>query len=75
MQVLSGPVGKERVHFEAPKTDRLQGEMKAFLDWFEGKDPIDLVLKAGLAHLWFVTIHPFEDGNGRIARAIADVAL
>ena len=75
MQVVSGAVGKEKVHFEAPKADRLKKEMTAFLDWFEGKDAIDPVLKAGLAHLWFVTIHPFEDGNGRIARAIADMAL
>ncbi len=72
MQVVSGPMGKERVHFEAPKAERVPGEMKSFLDWFGGKDPI---LKAGLAHLWFVTIHPFDDGNGRIARAIADMAL
>jgi len=75
MQVVSGPIGKEHVHFEAPKADRLAGEMASFLDWFEGKDQIDPVLKAGLAHLWFVTIHPFDDGNGRIARAIADLAL
>jgi Fic family protein len=75
MQVVSGPMGKERVHFEAPKAERVPGEMKSLLDWFEGKDPIDPVLKAGLAHLWFVTIHPFDDGNGRIARAIADMAL
>ncbi len=75
MQVVSGAVGKEKVHFEAPKANRLKKEMTAFFDWFEGKDPIDPVLKAGLAHLWFVTIHPFEDGNGRIARAIADMAL
>jgi len=75
MQVVSGAVGKEKVHFEAPKADRLEKEMAAFLGWFEGKDAIDPVLKSGLAHLWFVTIHPFEDGNGRIARAIADMAL
>ena len=75
MQVVSGAIGKKRVHFEAPKADRLAGEMGSFLDWFEGKDQIDPVLKAGLAHLWFVTIHPFDDGNGRIARAIADLAL
>jgi Fic family protein len=75
MQVVSGAAGKEKVHFEAPKADRLKKEMTAFLDWFEGKDAIDPVLKAGLAHLWFVTIHPFEDGNGRIARAISDMAL
>jgi len=75
MQVVSGPIGKERVHFEAQKADRLEGEMKAFLDWFESDSSVDAVLKAGLAHLWFVTIHPFEDGNGRTARAIADMAL
>ena len=75
MQVVSGAIGKERVHFEAPKADRLACEMGSFLGWFEGKDQIDPVLKAGLAHLWFVTIHPFDDGNGRIARAIADLAL
>jgi Fic family protein len=75
MQVVSGPIGNERVHYEAPNAGRLAGEMTPFLDWFEGKDPIDPVLKAGLAHLWFVTIHPFDDGNGRIARAIADMAL
>jgi Fic family protein len=75
MRVVSGLIGKERVHFEAPKANRLATEMHSFLDWFEGKDPIDLVLKAGLAHLWFVTLHPFDDGNGRIARAIADMAL
>lgn len=75
MQVVSGPMGNEHVHFEAPAADRVPGEMGRFLDWFEGKDVVDPVLKAGLAHLWFVTIHPFDDGNGRIARAIADMAL
>jgi Fic family protein len=75
MQVVSGPIGKEHVHFEAPMAKRLDGEMKAFLDWFNAKVEIDPVLKAGRAHLWFVTIHPFDDGNGRIARAIADMAL
>jgi Fic family protein len=75
MQVISGPYGRERVHFEAPEADRLAGEMAAFLDWFNGSEAIDPVLKAGFAHFWFVTIHPFEDGNGRIARAIADMAL
>jgi Fic family protein len=76
MQVVSGPIGRERVHDEGPAAGRLAREMKAFLDWFEaaGADH-DLVLQAGLAHLWFVTIHPFDDGNGRIARAIADLAL
>jgi Fic family protein len=78
MQVVSGPIGRERVHFEAPAADRLDAEMKTFLDWFNADGDsatIDAVLKAGLAHLWFVTIHPFDDGNGRIARAIADLAL
>jgi len=75
MQVVSGPMGRERVHYEAPAAPRLETEMTAFLDWFEKNEPADLVLKAGVAHLWFVTIHPFEDGNGRIARAIADLML
>lgn len=75
MQVVSGPMGKEHVHFEAPKATRLNREMKAFLDWFERDTSNDPVLHATLAHFWFVTIHPFDDGNGRIARAIADLAL
>jgi Fic family protein len=75
MQVVSGPVGRERVHFQAPPAGRLTREMNAFLADFNGRTGIDPVLKAGLAHLWFVTIHPFDDGNGRIARAIADLAL
>ncbi len=75
MQVVSGPVGRERVHFEAPDADRLDAEMARFIDWFNTPASIDPVLKAGLAHFWFVTIHPFEDGNGRVARAIADMAL
>eukprot|EP01037_Dinobryon_pediforme_P015009 gene15009-15148_t len=75
MQVVSGPFGRERVHYEAPDAARLDREMNAFLAWFNGKDQIDPVLAAAVAHLWFVTIHPFEDGNGRIARAITDMAL
>ncbi len=75
MQVVSGPIGRERVHFEAPEASRLRGEVATFLDWFEKRKPIDPVLKAGIAHFWFVTLHPFEDGNGRISRAIADMAL
>jgi Fic family protein len=75
MEVVSGPFGKERVHYEAPAADALESEMGAFLKWFNDKDDSDLVLKAALAHLWFVTIHPFGDGNGRIARAIADMSL
>jgi Fic family protein len=75
MQVVSGAIGKERIHYEAPAGDLLRYEMKRFLDWFEDDLSTDLVLKAGVAHLWFVTIHPFDDGNGRIARAIADMVL
>jgi Fic family protein len=75
MQVVSGPVGRERVHFEAPVAERLDEEMRRFLEWFNSETTIEPVLKAALAHLWFVTIHPFDDGNGRIARAIADMAL
>lgn len=75
MQVVSGPIGKEQVHFEAPAADRVNQEMVAFLDWFNKPSDIDEVLKAGLAHLWFVTLHPLDDGNGRIARAIADMVL
>ena len=74
MQVVSGPIGRERVHYEAPPSERLDPEMARFLDWFETETP-DPVLKAGIAHLWFVTVHPFDDGNGRIARAITDLAL
>ena len=75
MQVVSGPFGREKVHFEAPPASRVAGEMAAFLEWFDSPDTLDPVLRAALAHLWFVTIHPFEDGNGRIARAIGDMAL
>jgi Fic family protein len=75
MQVVSGPLGNEHVHYEAPKAGLLDQEIKSFLDWFEGDKKFDPVLRAGVAHLWFVTIHPFDDGNGRIARAIADMAL
>ena len=75
MQVVSGPVGREHVHYVAPPADRVRAEMLAFLTWFNTPSPADPVIKAALAHLWFVTIHPFEDGNGRIARAIADLAL
>ena len=74
-QVVSGPLGHERVHFEAPVASRLEREMTAFLDWLNADDGTDAVLRAGIAHLWFVTIHPFDDGNGRIARAIADMIL
>ena len=75
MQVVSGPFGKERVHFEAPEAARLKSEMSAFLKWCNAKQDLDPVIKSALAHFWFVTIHPFEDGNGRLARAIADLML
>jgi Fic family protein len=75
MRVISGPVGRERIHFQAPEAGRLASEMLRFVDWFNRKDPMDPLLKAAIAHLWFVTVHPFDDGNGRIARAIADMAL
>ena len=75
MQVVSGPIGREKVHYEAPPADRIPDEMTKFLHWFEQPGDMDPLLIAGLAHLWFVTIHPFDDGNGRIARAIADMAL
>ncbi len=75
MQVVSGPVGRQKVHYEAPPAVRLKAEMEEFLHWFNGEQDIDPVIKAGLAHLWFVTIHPFDDGNGRIARAIGDMGL
>lgn len=75
MQVISGGIGKEYVHFQAPDAHRLEKEMQSFLDWFNAEQTFDPVLKAGIAHLWFITIHPFDDGNGRIARAIADLQL
>ena len=75
MQVVSGAMGKEKVHFEAPNSKRVAKEMKHFLTWFKKEQELDLVLKAAIAHLWFVTIHPFDDGNGRIARAITDMLL
>jgi Fic family protein len=75
MQVVSGPIGREKVHFEAPSAEELNQEMTAFLEWFEAANGVDPVVKAGVAHFWFVTIHPFEDGNGRIGRAIADLEL
>jgi Fic family protein len=75
MQVVSGPSGRERVHFEAPAAPRVDKDMNAFLDWFNANTDIDPVMKAGVAHLWFVSMHPFDDGNGRIARAVADMAL
>jgi len=75
MQVVSGALGKERVHFQAPEAARIAAEMDQFLSWFNARSDRDPVLTAAIAHFWFVTIHPFEDGNGRIARAIADLAL
>ena len=75
MQVVSGPMGKEKVHFQAPDSFLVEREMQRFIDWFNIEDGIDQVLKAAIAHLWFVTIHPFDDGNGRIARALTDMLL
>ncbi len=75
MQVISGPMEKEKVHFEAPNSDLLEKEMSSLLNWFSQNNKIDLVLKASIAHLWFVTIHPFDDGNGRITRALTDMLL
>jgi len=75
MQVVSGPLGRERVHYQAPNAGRLDHEMKLFLEWFNAEQNDDPVLKSGIAHLWFVSNHPFDDGNGRIARAIADMVL
>src|SRR5205823_6045471 len=76
MQVVSKPYSdRPKVHYEAPEAARLEADMKSFIDWFNSEDATDPVIKAALAHLWFVTIHPFDDGNGRIARAIADMSL
>jgi len=75
MQVVSGPIGRHKVHYEAPAADRVESEMGKFLAWFDGNEQEDPLLKAAIAHLWFVTIHPFEDGNGRIGRAIAEMCL
>ena len=75
MQVVSGAMGKEKVHYQAPPANIIDKEITIFLDWFNNKKDIDLVLKASIAHLWFVTLHPFEDGNGRITRAITDMLL
>ena len=75
MQVVSGPIGRERVHYEAPAAQRIDAGMTAFIDWANQPGDTDPVLRAAIGHLWFVTIHPFDDGNGRIARAIADRAL
>jgi Fic family protein len=75
MQVVSGPMGKEKIHFQAPLAEVVKKEMDAFLNWFDIETNIDGVLKAAIAHFWFIVIHPFDDGNGRIARAISDMLL
>lgn len=75
MQVVSGAMGKEKVHYEAPKPERLKQEMERFIGWINAEMEMDEVVKAAIAHLWFVTIHPFDDGNGRIARALTDMML
>ena len=75
IQVVSGAIGQERVHFEGPEPSLVPGEMAAFLEWLNGPPDTSEVIRAALAHLWFVTVHPFDDGNGRIARAIADMCL
>lgn len=75
MQVVSGAIGKEKVHFEAPKSQLIPKEMEMFLEWINSNEKIEPIIKAGIAHLWLITIHPFEDGNGRISRAITDMLL
>ncbi|MEG2515019.1 MAG: Fic family protein, partial [Bacteroidaceae bacterium] len=75
MLVVSGAMGKEKVHYRAPNSEDVPREMQHFLNWINGRQHIDPVLQAGIAHLWFVTIHPFDDGNGRIARTITDLFL
>lgn len=76
MRVISGPIRRDKIHYEAPPADRLEGEMKRFLRWWEkGRNNMDGILRAGVAHLWFVAVHPFEDGNGRIARTLTDMTL
>ena len=75
MQVVSGAMGKEKVHYQAPDSSLIKSEMVRFIDWFNNENNIDLVLKASIAHLWFVTIHPFDDGNGRITRTLTDMLL
>lgn len=75
MQVVSGPMGKEKVHYQAPSPEFVKHEMDTFLDWLNSETKIDRVLQAAIAHFWFIIIHPFDDGNGRIARAISDMLL
>jgi Fic family protein len=75
MQIVSGAMGKERIHYQAPSASVVKKEMDVFIEWFNNQSKIDDVLKAAVAHLWFIIIHPFDDGNGRIARAISDLLL
>ncbi len=75
MQIVSGPMGKEKVHFQAPPPEQVQKEMETFLEWLNKDSKIDLVIKSAIAHFWFIIIHPFDDGNGRIARALSDLIL
>lgn len=75
MQVVSGAMGKEKVHYQAPPPEVVQKEMNQFIDWFNGETKLDLVVKSAIAHFWFIIIHPFDDGNGRIARALSDLLL
>ena len=75
MQVVSGAMGREKVHYQAPEAKEIPREMKTYINWFNSKEKSDPVIKAALAHFWFVTLHPFEDGNGRIARALTDMLL
>jgi Fic family protein len=75
MQVISGAVGRETIHFQAPDAEVLEAEMSAFINWFNENQDVDLVIKSAVTHLWFVTLHPFQDGNGRISRAITDMLL
>jgi Fic family protein len=75
MQIISGAMGKEKVHYEAVKPELVKVEMDMFLDWFNTESSLDLVLKAAIAHFWFIIVHPFDDGNGRIARALSDMLL
>ncbi|MFO7619940.1 MAG: Fic family protein [Bacteroidales bacterium] len=75
MQVVSGALGKEKVHYQAPPAGGISKEMKTFLAWFNRKPEEDLIVKSAIAHLWFITIHPFEDGSGRIARALSEMFL
>lgn len=75
MQVVSGSMGKEKVHYQAPPPEQVQHEMNVFIDWFNNETKLDLVIKSAIAHFWFIIIHPFDDGNGRIARALSDLML